>query len=91
MKKFILFSLLICTAFISSAVWADDSDSDVSGYNWIKQDQQNQEENDMIKRDQWDQIYNQTVDEKFGSDASPAFLNRENIDSPRTNNGFDGG
>lgn len=75
MKK--VFLLFICLTFLYIPVYADDSPAD--GSNWGIQTNQHYSKTSPSQK-VWDTQRDQIIDEKFGSDTSPAFLNRENID-----------
>lgn len=79
MKKFVL--LFICLFSFSYPVFADEAAPDNS--NWgiqpITADQQKAKETSASEKT-WNQEVNETIYDNYGSDESPAFLNRENID-----------
>ena len=88
MKKIIL---IICL-LISYPVVASDKgyNGNFSSNNNGQQTTRQSADDDSVTQSQWDEIYNQTIDERFGSVESPAFLNRENIDPEEANTGESG-
>lgn len=86
MKKIILLMFLF---LISYPVVADNKGYNNSYSPFIKHQPAQQDTDDDIQLTQnpWDEMYNQIIDERFGSTESPAFLNRENIDSGECKNG----
>lgn len=93
MKKIIL--ILMCL-FLPVCVFADDESNYWSKYSIYrntfmqpKQPQQNTSDQPSQKTIVNDELY-QKVYENYGCVYSPGYLNRENIDTGETNNGFTG-
>lgn len=76
MKK--VFLPFICLTLLYIPVYADDSPADSS--NWGIQANQHYSKPSPSQK-VWDAQRDQIIDEKFGSDESPAFLNRENMNN----------
>lgn len=78
MKRIVLlFSALFIFQF---PALAQDADS-----NWgIQQQQNSSNQCNSIEEKVWQREYDRALYEEYGSDQSPAFLNRENIDSDET-------
>lgn len=75
MKK--VFLPLICLSLMHVPVYADDSPASAS--NWGIQTNPNYTKISPAQK-VWDAQRDEIIDERYGSDESPAFLNRENID-----------
>lgn len=65
-------------------VFSDDStgsDIPFDSSNWGVQSvpQDNQDNDESSAQDTWDRIHDQTIDKKYGSEDSPLFLNREEM------------
>lgn len=93
MKRFVL--ALICL-LLPVCVFADDENNYWSKYSVYRnnvmqeeQPQQNTKDQPSQKTMVNDELY-QKVYENYGCVYSPGFLNRENIDTGETNNGFAG-
>lgn len=91
MKKVFLFTIL---CLFSLPVFAQGSESSHGSF-WSEyssdeeaQALEQEKSANISTEDQWSELYNQMVYEKYGSTSSPGFLNRENIEPVRSNNGF---
>lgn len=91
MKK--IFLLILFLSFTGSPIFADNSKiTNEKNLNLPAQTtpQKSNECQSSQSQQEWEQIYNQTINERYGSQESPAFLNRENIESVDDNDGFSG-
>ncbi|MDD3436170.1 MAG: hypothetical protein PHC64_03350 [Candidatus Gastranaerophilales bacterium] len=78
MDKIIL--ILSLFLFLILPVFADD-DCYCDYSNWgITPSLQGQESSQEPSEQTWENMRNETIDENYGSEYSPSFLNRENID-----------
>ena len=80
MKK--IFLLITCLFLFSYSAKAEEKSTCAETINNEQQTYDNgQAVENPSAENTWDREYNQILDEKYGSVESPAFLNRENIDS----------
>lgn len=88
-------SLLIIFLFIFSYMnhaFADDVNP-TSDPNWgVKPKNENAAQADESNQseEEWNKIYDQMMYNKYGSDESPAFLNREKMNPSESEYGYDG-
>lgn len=84
MNKVIL--LIMCFCLISYPVFADDAPADNS--NWGVQPAYQDADDSSPSQDAWDRERDEIIDRKYGSEDSPAFLNRENINPNEADYGY---
>lgn len=74
--KRILILFAFCTLHFTSLAFADDNSS-----NWgIQPLNKSQQNGSEAAEKVWNRENNETIDENYGSEESPAFLNREDVD-----------
>ncbi len=86
MNKIIL--LLLCLCIMNCPIFAQGSlqqskdgvDTDIS--------EQNSEDEDSQDSEDSDDFYNEIIYQQYGSDMSPAFMNRENINPNESDYGY---
>lgn len=93
MKKmfFIVISLLLCSVF--NGIFADEAAPDNS--NWgvppMSQNEQVIDENTTPSENTWNDEHDLKIYNNYGSEKSPAFLNRENINPNESDYGSGSG
>lgn len=84
--------LLIFFCLISSPVLAKSASNYIFSGKNQQQIQANEQSDSALKEENAEQIWNYTVDDyidrNYGSDASPAFSNRENINPNESDYGY---
>ncbi|MFA7659522.1 MAG: hypothetical protein WCY19_08825 [Candidatus Gastranaerophilaceae bacterium] len=90
MKEFILSVMCLFLFFLFHPAFADD-DGTSSNSNWgippASKDEMSAQ-NSGSAEEAWSEEYNQTIYERYGSDESPAFNNRENINPNESDYGY---
>lgn len=79
MKKTIL--LVMCLFLFSYPAKAQDESNCNAPTGNVTQSNDNVQVTESPAEKTWDREYNRALNEEYGSAESPAFLNRENIDS----------
>lgn len=90
MKKFAFLIIFILAFSYTHHAFADDVNP-TSDPNWgVPSENENthQADEDTPTEDEWDKIYDQTIYNKYGSDESPAYLNRENMNPGESDYGY---
>lgn len=90
MKKFAFLIIFILAFSYMHHALADDVNP-TSDPNWgVPSENENTHNDDYSKsgEDEWDKIYDQTIYNKYGSDQSPAFLNRDNMNPGESDYGY---
>lgn len=84
--------LVLCMCLLSySAIAQEEAYSDTKETTGQQKQIINQNTQTESSEQDWDLMYDQTVNERYGSIESPAFLNREEMNPNESDYGYAGG
>lgn len=86
MKKSVF--LIICIFLFSAPTFSDGVSSDNSNWGIQPPSANTQNDNTSDEEDEWNRIHDEVIYKKYGSEESPSFLNREEMNPNESDYGY---